>query len=185
MRNEMCEGCDKAKDCQTSCAAITTLYHLAKIEDRRSKEEFLANVADMLAISRYEKSEDVETIAMKLIAERPLLGLIELFNLSVGYIESTKREIKDGNPVLGKCIKVQEMYQAYIPYDFIIIIYTSNAWDLDEKQLEILVYHELRHIKMGLHGPTVRAHDIEDFRDIIDRYGLDWERFSPDDDEDD
>jgi hypothetical protein len=46
---------------------------------------------------------------------------------------------------------------------------------MDEHQLEILMEHELRHIGVADSGELViEPHDIEDFRAIIDNYGLDW-----------
>jgi hypothetical protein len=46
---------------------------------------------------------------------------------------------------------------------------------MDEHQLEILMEHELRHIGITDNGDLViEPHDIEDFRAIIDDYGLDW-----------
>jgi len=34
--------------------------------------------------------------------------------------------------------------------------------------------HELRHITLGEKGLKIRPHDIEDFKDILETYGLDW-----------
>ncbi len=42
---------------------------------------------------------------------------------------------------------------------------------MTQKQLNLLIYHELRHIDRD---GTVRKHDIEDFKEIINNFGLEW-----------
>ena len=34
--------------------------------------------------------------------------------------------------------------------------------------------HELKHIGIGEKGLKIENHDVEDFKDILYRYGLDW-----------
>ena len=45
--------------------------------------------------------------------------------------------------------------------------------------MKILILHELMHVGIIKDGNEesyfVRPHDIEDFRDIIVQYGLDWD----------
>ncbi|OZV10781.1 hypothetical protein CIW83_18350 [Tissierella sp. P1] len=70
-----------------------------------------------------------------------------------------------------------ETYKAYLPYDFIITFYENNTGFLNDNQLKILMYHELKHIGIGERGLKINPHDIEDFSDILDKYGLDWNNF--------
>ena len=67
-----------------------------------------------------------------------------------------------------------ELYRAYLPYDFIITFFERNTGFLNENQLKVLMYHELRHIGIGEKGLKIVPHDVEDFSDILSRYGLDW-----------
>ena len=48
---------------------------------------------------------------------------------------------------------------------------------LNENQIKVLMLHELRHIGMGDRGLTIVPHDIEDFSDILEKYGLDWNEY--------
>ena len=45
-------------------------------------------------------------------------------------------------------------------------------------EVHILLYHELLHVgvneRSGEMVYVVNPHDVEDFRTIIDRYGIDW-----------
>jgi hypothetical protein len=53
-----------------------------------------------------------------------------------------------------------------------------NVDGMTERQLEILMYHELLHVGMTEDGEDVKyivnPHDVEEFRTIIDKYGIDW-----------
>lgn len=50
---------------------------------------------------------------------------------------------------------------------------------MTEKQLEILLFHELLHIGIepaddGGENYSIIPHDMEDFKIVIDKYGTDW-----------
>ena len=46
---------------------------------------------------------------------------------------------------------------------------------MDDEQMRILLFHELLHIGVKDDGGTfVRQHDVEDFAEIINRFGTDW-----------
>lgn len=96
--------------------------------------------------------------------------------VSVGFVSSTKEKIVGRTKmVLGECRKVSPLYRAFIPYDFIIIIYDANCAGLSDEQMRILLWHELEHIGIDGDGDFyVRKHDIEDFMDIINEHGMDW-----------
>ena len=71
--------------------------------------------------------------------------------------------------------KVNEMFKTLMPYDFVITFY-QDAAELDDKIKEILMYHELKHV--GFDPDNLRyyiiPHDIEDFVDVLKKYGYDW-----------
>ena len=56
--------------------------------------------------------------------------------------------------------------------------YCPNVSGMSDEQMEILLYHELLHVGMDDTGEEVKyivnPHDVEDFRAVIDRYGIDW-----------
>jgi predicted metallopeptidase len=56
---------------------------------------------------------------------------------------------------------------------FVIVVYPVFT-TIAEKDKELIMYHELLHIQPD--DPSkLRDHDIEDFRDMIEQFGLDWE----------
>lgn len=78
----------------------------------------------------------------------------------------------------GDCRLVKEPWNTFCPFDFLITIYLPNVVDLDEDQMRILLLHELLHVGMdekdGEPVYKINPHDIEEFREIINRYGIDW-----------
>ena len=85
-----------------------------------------------------------------------------------------------GKNIHGKCIKCSSELTFYADVDYIIEI-SKLTWDLlDEKARYLLVYHELLHVNIVYDEQKddykflLRKHDIEDFREIVDRHGVAW-----------
>lgn len=122
-------------------------------------------------------SEKYERIANKLIFENEELNF--LASVKILYVSSDKERKSNGKVVFGSCEKVPNKYRFLIPYDFIIRVYAPNISYFDDKQIEILLHHELLHIhieegKDGEMKCSCNPHDIEDFKSIIGKYGVDW-----------
>lgn len=85
--------------------------------------------------------------------------------------------------VHGRCIKCSAELAYYSNVDYIIEINEATWNILDDKAKYILMYHELLHInieyneKKDEYDFKIKKHDIEDFKDIIDRHGPDWLNF--------
>lgn len=81
---------------------------------------------------------------------------------------------------MGECIAVKKEYhKRFIPHDYLIIIYEPNVQHMTPEQKKILVEHELMHINAyeNEEGETklgINPHEVEDFQEIIDKYGADW-----------
>jgi hypothetical protein len=104
---------------------------------------------------------------------------------------------QDGHLVLGRCVKVSDLYKQFADYDFIIVL-NREVWNdiefTNAKKLA-LMDHELCHAaaaydeetgerKMDERGRQVfrsRKHDIEEFEEVVTRHGCykrDLERFA-------
>ncbi len=123
------------------------------------------------------KSLKLRKLGEKIIKEHADLRWIKDCRIRVGYCESDLDKRKGSGPVYAECHKVRPLYQAYIPYDFLIVFYTPNSDLMTDEQRDILMYHELLHIGMDSTG-TLRLvpHDIEDFWAIIDHHGMQWDQ---------
>lgn len=117
----------------------------------------------------------------KLIGSEKLLQDIAESSVRIAYLSSDMEKKKGDKLVLGQCEKIPEKYKWSVPYDFTITIFEPNVERLTDDQLKIVMYHELLHVGIRKDGNEeqyyVREHDIEDFRDILDRYGLDWSSY--------
>ena len=125
-------------------------------------------------------NKNYERIARELIDSEPELDYIKQSRARIIYLESDSAK-KNGTDrlVYGECEKVASKNQWAISADFTITVYTNNVIEMTEEQIKILLFHELLHIGIdyGTDGGeiySVKKHDLEDFKIIIDKYGTDW-----------
>lgn len=127
---------------------------------------------------RFYSSEKYTELAGAVIAAHPDIAWIADADLEICFMGSDQEKKSKGRAVLGECIRVKDLYKEFCPYDFLIVLYDPNIERLTEEQLRILMYHELLHVGMdeGSGEPKymVNPHDVEDFRVILERYGMDW-----------
>lgn len=122
------------------------------------------------------KAPELRALANKVIKQhKELFSWIREQRVSIGFCYSDQEKMKGGRLTYAECVKVPALYKTWLRYDFIIVFYEPNTMMMDENQLEILMQHELMHIGINGDGKLmIMPHDIEDFRLIIDDYGLDW-----------
>lgn len=115
--------------------------------------------------------------------------------IAMAWRKALKPDV-DGHLVLGKCIKVSDLYKEFADFDFIILL-NREVWEdpgftLPKKTA--LVDHELCHAAPAEDSEggskadersrpvwRVRKHDIEEFTAIVSRHGCykrDLERFA-------
>ena len=119
-----------------------------------------------------EKSEYYTQMAQDLIESEEKLAYLRNADTTIVYLKSTHKKKSKGRLIFGQCEKVQEKNKWGIPADFTITIFEPNVTDFTNDQLRILMFHELMHIGTDLNSVT--PHDLEDFKYIIDRFGVDW-----------
>lgn len=123
-------------------------------------------------------------IAHELIQTEPSLDYIKQSDVTIIYLSSNKDKKHKGKLVGGECEKINPKYKWAIPCDFTITVYEPNVAWFTEEQIRTLLFHELLHVKIelsddGTEKYGVNPHDIEEFREIIDRFGLDWAMTMP------
>lgn len=172
----ICKTCYKNEDCKIHCTALETLYKIFREQNIKDKTARLRNLRRQLNIREAEPSIKLKNLANKIINKFPEFNFIKEWDIKIGYVISYEK--KRGEKIIfADCRKVTEVYKAYLPFDFIITFYENNTGFLNDNQLKILMYHELKHIGIGERGLKINPHDIEDFSDILDKYGLDWNDF--------
>lgn len=125
-------------------------------------------------------NENYANIAQELIDNEPELAYIKDSRVRIAYLESDQSKKADKDKlVLGECEKVAAKNKWAIAYDFTITLFKNNLIGLSPAQIKIVIFHELLHvgIEPGADGDeiySVRKHDLEDFKIIIDRFGTEW-----------
>lgn len=122
------------------------------------------------------RNEEYEKIASELIETEECLEHCR--NASIAVLSSDEEKTKNRKKVYGECHLIPDKYKWYMPFDFQITIYDANITHFDDKQLRILILHELMHIGKDYEAEQpkfyVVPHDYEEFRLILERYGIDW-----------
>jgi len=119
-------------------------------------------------------------IGEKLIRTLPEFQDIRDAHPRIAYLSSTEEKKKNKRIVHAECTKVNERYSWCCRYDFFITFYEPNIERFTDKQIEILVRHELHHIGVSFEGNEITCyivpHDVEEFWEIIKEHGLDWDK---------
>lgn len=99
----------------------------------------------------------------------------ELEAIKVVWLVSDKPKQKKGMITHADCTPVNKgRYEWCCDYDYMITVYENNMGYMSEHQIEILLEHELMHIDPS--GKGTVPHDLEDFKKIIEKYGVDWDK---------
>ena len=126
------------------------------------------------------QNEEYARIGRELIETEPELEEVKISDITICYLSSDFAKTKNGMIVHGEAERIQDKYKGAIPCDATITLFEPNNEYLTEKQIRILILHELLHIGVTTDIETgddkvyIKAHDVEDFRLIIARFGLDW-----------
>lgn len=180
-RAELCKNCINEENCKENrcyCHAMNELFSIYNDSKKQIAQNFIDEYRQWLSIVDAEQAKEYEDIAKNVIDSIEELQYISELDIKVGYVKSYEAKIKDGRVIYGDCRKVNEIFQCFIPFDFIITLYEPNIMLLSENQIKVLLWHELRHI--GINERTLKTeyklmpHEVEDFHSILDRFGTRW-----------
>lgn len=180
MTCDLCNQCLNNKICDIDCAAVIALKKVCNNQTTNDKEDLIRGYAKDLDLIMYEIADDLKILAETLIEALPELRTIRDYNPKISYLRSHEQKKSKGKTVFAECRIIKGIYTAYLPFDFIITFYNPSICGMTDNQLKILMLHELKHIGVDLKGFMIIPHDIEDFSDIITRYGMDWNGYGQD-----
>lgn len=124
-------------------------------------------------------NEHYAELGAELVRTEPLLAHIRDGHATIAYLGSDYAKRSKGRTVYGECEKVADKNKWAIPADFLVVVYEPNCAGMDDEHLSRLLFHELLHVGIdvddeGVEKHSVRPHDLEDFRECVDRWGVDW-----------
>ena len=124
----------------------------------------------------YEQDKRLAEIAEKVIEDHANLHHLKDERCRIAYQYSDEEKKSRGKTVFADTEKVKDKLKAILPYDFIVTFYRPNTANLTDEKMERLMYHELRHVGFDAEKGkfTIIPHEIEDFRDVVDAWGIDW-----------
>jgi hypothetical protein len=130
-------------------------------------------------MDKREISEEFAEIGARVIQEEESLVDIRNSLATIVYLTSEQRKMSKGKKVCAQCERVPDKYKWSIPADYTITVFLPNIEGFSEEQKRILIFHELLHIDIDFDQDgndiySVKPHDYEDFKEIIDRFGTDW-----------
>ena len=129
--------------------------------------------------TRYQ-NEKYANIAGELIATEDCLKHLKNANVTIVYLSSDLEKKSNRREVYGQCEKIPDKYKWAVPCDFTITVFEPNVERFTDEQIRILLLHELKHVGIELDGNEeqyfIVPHDIEDFEDILQTYGMDWSK---------
>jgi len=117
------------------------------------------------------KDEKFLHLAQKVVNAFPELAHVDLDDVQFAFRESEKCKYH------GRTQLVRGVDKIFTDKDIVIVIWL-NSWIKHKMSWRaLLLYHELRHIVHNDKGEyALVRHDVEDFSDMIEKYGVRWEQ---------
>ena len=123
----------------------------------------------------FKMDKELRDIVQETILAYDQFVVLKDARILVLYCDQDKKS--RGKRVFADTKKTNELYEFITGYDFIITFYAGVEM-MSASALRVLAYHELLHIGYEVRGMSVVKwiipHDVEDFRDVIWRFGVDW-----------
>lgn len=121
----------------------------------------------------YEINSELKALADKVIKAHEELSHLDDEDLNIVFLSTDKSKASKGRIVYADTEKLNDKHAALTGCQFVITFYDDSK-KLDENRLEILMYHELLHVGWDGGKCFIIPHDCEDFKSIINKYGVDW-----------
>lgn len=127
--------------------------------------------------SEYQQSDEVEQIAKRLIAGHH----DHLRHAQIAYLMKAidpDKKLKLPVKRVGKkskaarAIHVPDLYHSLCGFDFVLAVDELFWRFLTIEQREALIDHELCHFAHDEDGWYIKDHDVEEFRDVLERHGF-------------
>ena len=125
-------------------------------------------------------SDRYAQLGQALVDTEPSLARVRESHATIVYLASDAATASRGRAVLGQCERVPDRWKWAVPADFCITVFEPNVAGMTDDQLSVLILHELLHVgvfenKDGDEVYRTVPHDLEDFREVVERFGMGWD----------
>lgn len=125
-------------------------------------------------------SDRYAELGQALVDTEPSLARVRESHATIVYLASSAAKASRGRKVLGQCERVPDRWKWAVPADFCITVFEPNVAGMTDDQLSVLILHELLHVgvfenKDGDEVYRCVPHDLEDFREVVERFGMGWD----------
>lgn len=131
----------------------------------------------------YTITNDWDKDLLSLIEEEPSLGKIKHWAIRIQVVYTEKPKTAKGRPVIAAIERVPDIYREITLLDYIITIHKPCLTGLSHEQVRIAIFEQLLKVKIDEQADgsdvldlSLKGYDYEGFREIIDRYGADWDK---------
>lgn len=121
----------------------------------------------------YTIDENLLDLGKKVINENPEFEMLRDGEVNIMFLRCDKPKGNKNRITYADCEKLNDKHATLAGCQFVITFYADSE-RMDEKQLEILMFHELLHVGWDGEKAFIVPHDCEDFKCIIEKYGTDW-----------
>lgn len=126
-----------------------------------------------------QMNDEYAKMGAELIESEDALIDIRNSQATIVYLSSDYAKTDKGKAVLGQCERIQDKYKWGIPADFTITLFEPNIEGKSLEAIRRIIFHELLHVGIefkddSTESYSIRPHDIEDFKLLIDKWGTDW-----------
>ena len=174
--NDLCQKCFNNDQCETDCPALMALSQIAQQQQSEEKTALIKDFAKEIGLIKFEIAPDLAALGQAVLNHFSEFDFVRNAGVRIGYIKSYTNKNSNGKSILAECRIIKGVYTAYLPYDFIITFFWPSIHAMTDNQIKLIMLHELKHIGLNHKGYYLVPHDIEDFSDILSKYGLAWNK---------
>lgn len=131
----------------------------------------------------YTITNDWDEDLKQLLEDEPSLYKINHWAVGVIIAYSEKPKSNKGKAVIANIERIPDLYRALTFADYIIVIHKPSLVGLSKDQVRIAMFEQLLKIKIeettdgtDIKDLLLKGYDYEGFKEIIDKYGVDWDK---------
>lgn len=131
----------------------------------------------------YKTTKDWDEDLEGLIEGEPSLEKLRYWAIRIQIVYADRAKTSKGKAVIATIERVPDLYREITLLDYIIVIHKPCLAGFNRDQVRIAIFEQLLKIQIeeetdgtDVHELALRGYDYEGFKEIIDRYGSDWDK---------